>query len=269
MPERLRAVSSRQNALVKDLRRGFTQSELTAEGLWAIEGVRLIEEAIRSGLKVHALLFSKSGEGRAQRLLPQLSGKAEVLSLPDEVFRSAVETESPQGVAALIKARPAKLEDIFTSATPLIAVAAGVQDPGNLGTMARSAEAFGATGLLLASKTVSHYNSKAVRSSAGSLFRLPAIHLEDGEALAELRKRNVRLIGTASHKGAPLNEADLTGAVAICIGNEGAGLSRELAREMEQLITIPHSARVESLNAGVAASIVFYEAARQRRSQTS
>lgn len=270
--ERLRAISSRQNATVKQLRRAFSQGELTADGLCAIEGVRLIEEAIRSGLRVQAIVFSDSGRSRSERLLPQISGRAEALLVPDEVFRSAVSTEAPQGVAALVKARTFRMDDLFRGPeniiSPLIAVAAGVQDPGNLGTIARSAEAFGASGLLLTEGTVAPFNAKAVRSSAGSLFRLPILRTESAAAVSLLRERGVRLVGATSHKGTPLDECDLTGALAIFVGNEGAGLSRELSAHMDTWTTVPQSARVESLNAGVAASILLYEAARQRRART-
>src|SRR6185437_6622128 len=141
---RLRRVSSRQNALVKDLRKALSQGEPTAEGYLAVEGVRMIEEAIRSGLRFQAVFFSEAGSAHATRLLPQIGSQVEVLLLPDEVFVSAVSTESPQGVAALVKLRPHKFEDLMESgADPLFIGIAGIQDPGNLGTIIRSAEAFG------------------------------------------------------------------------------------------------------------------------------
>jgi TrmH family RNA methyltransferase len=155
-------------------------------------------------------------------------------------------------------------------------VLAGLQDPGNLGTVLRSAEAFGSAGAVLGEGTVSPFNSKVVRGSAGSVFRLPIVH---GQAhgrgkstakleamLAKLRAKDVRLIATSSHKGTSLDQADLKGAAAIFFGNEGAGLPREVMAKMDEFISIPHTQQVESLNAGVAASIVLYEAARQRKS---
>src|SRR6476469_7135921 len=135
---RLRRVSSRQNALVKDLRKALSQSEPTAEGYLAIEGVRMIEEAIRSGLRFQAVFFSESGSAHATRLLPQIGSQVEILLLPDEVFVSAVSTESPQGAAALVKLRAHKLEDLMEAAAdPLLVGVAGIQDPGNLGTIIR------------------------------------------------------------------------------------------------------------------------------------
>lgn len=264
---RLRHITSRQNALVKDLRKAFTQSEATAEGAIAIEGIRIIEEAIRSGLRFQAIFFSESGKNHAVRLLPQISSHTEALLLPDEIFASAVSTESPQGVAALVRLKPARLDDLLHSLgeDSLLVAAGGIQDPGNLGTIIRSAEAFSARGVLLGEKTVSHFNPKVVRASAGSLFREPLIRVKLGETIELLKQHGVRVVATSSHKGKPLYEADFTGPVLIVIGSEGAGLPPAVLAEADELVTIPHSARVESLNAGVAASLVMYEAARQRR----
>ena len=263
--DRLRSIEGKHNALVKELRNAFAQGELTDDGHCAIEGTRIIEEAVRSGLKFRAVFFRASSANKAQRIIPQLAAYVETLLLPDKLFASAVPSETPQGVAALVKLKSFGLDDILDRAQigPIMAVA-GVQDPGNLGTILRSAEAFGAAGVLLGEGTVSPFNSKVVRASAGSVFRLPITRVKLGIALDELRKREVRLIATDSHKGTALNEARLTGPLAVFIGSEGAGVPRELIAQMDETIAIPHSPTVESLNAGVAASIVLYEAARQR-----
>jgi TrmH family RNA methyltransferase len=267
---RLRRVSSRQNALVKDLRKALSQGEPTAEGYLAIEGVRIIEEAIRSGLRFQAVFFSEAGSAHATRLLPQIGSQVEILLLPDEVFVSAVSTESPQGVAALVKLRPHKFEDLLEAgADSLLVGVAGIQDPGNLGTIIRSAEAFGARAVLLGEKTVSHFNPKAVRGSAGSIFREPLIRVKLGESITALKQLGMRVLATSSHKGKPLHEADFTSAAMIVVGNEGAGVPAEILSLADELVTIPHSPRVESLNAGIAASILLYEAARQRQKLTA
>jgi RNA methyltransferase, TrmH family len=267
---RLRRISSRQNALVKDLRKALSQGEPSAEGYLAVEGVRIIEEAIRSGLRFQAVFFSEAGSGHATRLLPQIGSQVEVLLLPDEVFVSAVSTESPQGVAALVKLRPHKFEELLESLPgSLLVGVAGIQDPGNLGTIIRSAEAFGARAVLLGEKTVSHFNSKAVRGSAGSLFREPLLRVKLGESITALKQQGVRVLATSSHKGKPLHEADFIGAAMIVVGNEGAGVPPEILSLADELVTILHSPRVESLNAGIAASILLYEAARQRKTLTA
>jgi len=263
---RLRRISSSSNAQVQALRRAFARGELTDDGFAAIESVRVIEEAIRSGLRFKAVFFAESAEPRIDKLLPQISSHAEALLLPDAVFQSAVATETPQGVAALVKLKDWSLDDLFQTQPALVVVAAGLQDPGNLGTILRSAEAFGASGVVTAEKTVSFLNAKVVRAAAGSLFRLPVLRVESGAAVQQLRARGLRIVGTSSHKGTPAAEADLTQPTALVIGNEGAGLPREVARALDETVMIPHSPRVESLNAGVATSILLYEVSRQRQS---
>jgi RNA methyltransferase, TrmH family len=265
---RLRHVSSRQNALVKELRKAFSGGEPTSDGVMAVEGVRVIEEAVRSGLRFKAIFFSESGRHHAARLMPQMSSHTEALLLPDHGFASAVSTETPQGVAALVKLRLAKFEELVEPVQPdlLLVGVAGLQDPGNLGTIIRSAEAFGARGILLGEKTVSHFNPKVARASAGALFREPLVRVNLTETIQALKTLGVRVLATSSHKGVPLPDANLAGPCMIVVGNEGAGVPPQIVSSADELITIPHSPRVESLNAGIAASIVLYEAARQRTS---
>jgi RNA methyltransferase, TrmH family len=276
---RLRRIEGRHNPLIKQLRQAFSRAELTEGGDCAIEGLRILEEAIRSGLRFSAVFFRESAQDRAERLLPQIGAQVETLLLPDKLFDSLVPSESPQGVAALVRFKEFSLDDVMESERlqigPIVVIA-GLQDPGNLGTILRSSEAFGSAGVVLGEGTVSPFNSKVVRASAGSIFRLPIIHghahgheksaagkLE--EVSEKLRTKGVRLIATSSHKGTPLDQADLKGATAMFFGNEGAGLPRELTDQIDEFISIPHTPQVESLNAGVAASIVLYEAARQRK----
>ncbi len=265
LDSRLRPVNSRQNARVKQLRRGFTDAGPDEHGAVAIEGMHLVEEAIRSGLRLGTVFFSESARDRVHKLLPQLSAHTETLLLPDDVFASAVPSETPQGIAALVRPKAFALDDVFSPAPVLLLVIAGLQDPGNLGTIARSAEAFAATGLLLGERTVSPWNWKAVRASAGSLFRLPMVKVEVEKTLHEVRSRGVRILATSSHKGTLIDEADLCGAVALLVGNEGAGIPKNLLTQADEVVAIPQRLRVESLNAGIAASIMLYEAARQRK----
>lgn len=263
---RLRPIAGRHNALLKQLRRAFAAGDLTPDGDCAIEGIRMIEEAVRSRLKFRAIFFRTSASNIAGRLLPQIAANVETMLLPDKLFDSAAPSETPQGVAALVRCKQFSLEDVLrrASAGPLLAIA-GVQDPGNLGTILRSAEAFGAGGVLLGEGTAGPFNSKVLRASAGSVFRLPIAQAKLGETLPQMRALGLRLVATSSHKSKPLGEVDLSGSLAIFIGSEGSGLPRELLAHMDEVVAIAHSASVESLNAGVAASIVLYEVARQRK----
>ena len=267
---RLRRIEGRHNPLLKQLRQAFSRAQRTAQGDCAIEGLRMIEEAIRSGLRFRAVFFRESAQDRAERLLPQIGAQVETLLLPDKLFDASVPSETPQGVAALVRLKESSLDDVLEKERlqvgPIMALA-GLQDPGNLGTIIRSAEAFGSAGIILGEGTVSPLNAKAVRASAGSIFRLPVVAaaaaLED--VVTKLRAQNVRLIATSSHKGTPLDQANLTGPIAVFIGSEGSGLTRGLMTQICEVVAIPHTAQVESLNAGVAGSIILYEAARQRK----
>lgn len=269
-PDRLRRIEGRHNTLVKQLRQAFARAERTEDGACAIEGLHVVEEAIRSGLRFRAVFFRESAQALTTRLMPQIGGQVETLLLPDKIFDGAAPSESPQGVAALVKLKEFSIDDVLErlQVGPIVVVA-GLQDPGNLGTILRSAEAFGSAGVVLGEGTVSLFNSKVIRASAGSVFRLPAIVAKSAGGLESIsgkfRAQGVRLIATSSHKGTPLDRANLTEPCAIFIGSEGAGLPRGLATQMDETVTIPQSPRVESLNAGVAGSIVLYQAAGQRR----
>lgn len=265
---RLRRIEGRHNALVKELRQAFSRAERTQEGDCAIEGMRIVEEAIRSGLRFRAVFFRESAQKLAERLIPQIGAHVETLLLPDHLFDGAVASETPQGVAALVRLKEFSLEDILErlQVGPVLIVI-GLQDPGNLGTILRSAEAFGSAGVVLGEGTVSSFNSKVIRASAGSIFRLPLVSAgEISSLLQKLRTHEVRILATSSHKGTPLPQAQLVSNCSILIGAEGSGLSRSVLSQVDETIAIPHSPHVESLNAGVAASIVLYEAARQRSS---
>jgi RNA methyltransferase, TrmH family len=224
------------------------------------------------------LFVRESAQAKAQRILDQLSKHAEAVLLPDRVFDSAVLTDHPQGIAALIKVHEHDLQTVLSPRPALAVVAAAIQDPGNFGTLIRSAEAFGASGVVGIEGTVNHWNPKTVRASAGSIFRLPVLRTNATELLTELRNRQIRVLGlVAPHSEARsgdgdgsgprspirLQDANLVSPCALFIGNEGAGLPREVLANIDQFVTIPQ-ARVESLNAGVAASIALYEAQRQR-----
>ncbi len=195
---RLRRIEGRHNPLLKQLRQAFSRAQRTDDGDCAIEGLRMLEEAIRSGLRFRAVFFRESALERAERLLPQIGAHVETLLLPDKLFDASVPSETPQGVAALVRLKEFSLDDVLENERlqvgPIVALA-GLQDPGNLGTIIRSAEAFGSAGIILGEGTVSPLNAKAVRASAGSIFRLPVVAaaagLEDVVAKLRAQKRAI------------------------------------------------------------------------------
>ena len=265
----VRIVQSKQNARLKELRRALSNPprELGREGrgLAGIEGPNLLEEALRAGLRIDCVFAAEGSE----RLLEAmgLPAEIEVLVMAKELLDSALTTEAPQAIAALVE--PPDWSWAHLLGTPemtatLLVVLAGVQDPGNLGTILRSAEAFGADGVLSLPGTVSAWNPKAVRASAGSVFRLPLLAASEAESLLHLRKAGVKIWTTAVHGAQPVNLVGLTGPVALLIGNEGNGVPADLAAKADGALTIPCPGPVESLNAAVAASVLLYEASRQR-----
>jgi RNA methyltransferase, TrmH family len=264
LDDRWQRISSRQNARVKELRALFHEAAPSHDRMVAIEGMHLLDEAIRSGLRLETVFFAESARARAHKLLPQLSSHTSVLLLPDEVFASAVPSETPQGVAGIVTVKSSELRDVFSPGPALVVLCAGLQDPGNVGTIARSAEAFGATGMLLGERTVSQWNWKALRASAGSLFRVPTVKVEVAAALQEATARGLRVLATSSHKGTVLAQSDLRVPVALIVGNEGSGVPRDILWQADEVLAIPQSSKVESLNAAIAASIILYEVARQR-----
>ena len=266
----VRIVQSKQNARLKQLRRAIANPGAEARGLAGIEGPNLIEEALRAGLRIECA-FAAEGFEHLLEALP-LPPETEVLLMPRALLESALATQSPQPVAALVEPPDWTWAHLVGTHVPgaqekvktLIVVLAGLQDPGNLGTIVRSAEAFGADGIVCLPGTVSAWNPKAVRASAGSVFRVPVLAASELELLDRFRKAKVKLWTTTVHEAQPADLVDLAGPVAILIGNEGNGVPGDLASKANGKITIPCPGDVESLNAAIAASILLYEASRQR-----
>jgi TrmH family RNA methyltransferase len=265
----VRVVESKDNARLKELRKALAAARRGALGRVGIEGPHLLEEALRAGLRVTTIFVAQG----AERLLDALRvpPETEILRLPAKLLRSALATETPQPIAALIEPPewtwPHALGQNHKK--PLVVVLAGIQDPGNLGTILRSAEAFGATGVVCLPGTVSAWNPKAVRASAGSVFRVPLLAVSERECLEELHEAGVKILASAVHAAQPAELVELAGLVALIIGNEGNGVADALAAKADARITIPCPGPVESLNAAVAASVLLYEAARQRASSVS
>jgi TrmH family RNA methyltransferase len=264
----VRIVQSKQNARLKELRRALANPGrvLGGEpGLVGIEGPNLLEEALRAGLRIDCVFVAEDAERLLDSLL--LPPETEILLVPKAVLDSALATETPQPIAALVKTPDwtwAHLLGGQRNPAPLVLVLAGLQDPGNLGTILRSAEAFGAHGILTLPGTVSAWNSKAVRASAGSVFRLPLLAASAVNSIDRLREAGLRIFTTTAGAAEPADLVDLTGPVALLIGNEGNGVPKPLSAMADGALTIPCPGPVESLNAAVAASVLLYEASRQR-----
>src|SRR6266852_1695050 len=256
-------IASRENRWLKRFRAALRGGKPATEGSIGVEGARLVEEALRSGLRVEAVLVSASGDRHLARLSPWIESGVPVLRTTDRLFAGVADTQTPQGVAALVQPRPARFDDLIRG-LPLVVVLVGVQDPGNVGTILRAAEAFGATGAAACasgnSGTAHPLAPKALRASAGSALRLPVIHgVSVPILLAQLRIAGVKLYAAcpahahletdgdsievrsaspAKPGSAPqplLNpwDAALRGPAALLVGNEGAGLPAEVVRSAD------------------------------------
>ncbi|MBZ5702195.1 MAG: RNA methyltransferase [Acidobacteriia bacterium] len=281
-------LTSRDNRWLKEFRLALRGGVATASGCAGVEGARLVEEALRSGCRIEAVLFSESGERHRARLAPYVDRPEmafPVLRTTDRLFEGIADTEHPQGVAALVEPRKATLEELLqpsgqfaeAAGAPLLAVLVGVQDPGNVGTILRTAAAFGATGAVTCasgqSGTANPYSPKALRASAGAALHLPILAgMSLAILLTQLRLAGVHTLASSVREehggeGKLLRpwEVDWREPVALLVGNEGAGLPEEVERSADARVSIPTASAVESLNAAAAAAVLFYEAARQRK----
>ena len=265
-------ISSRDNRWLKLFREALHDGFLATENLIGIEGPHLIGEALRSGITLDACLVSPAGEKHLAALPSASLAGARVLRTTDRLFDGVAATEHPQGIAALVQPRESTFDDLVRGDIPLVVVLAGVQDPGNVGTVVRSAEAFGATGFAVTRGTADPWSAKALRASAGSALRLPLLRgMAPAVLLAQLRVAGLAILAATS-KPAPrdakaialASAGQLRNACAIFIGSEGSGLAPEILHSADAQIAVPMAPGVESLNAGVAASIILYEAARRR-----
>ncbi|SRR5258706_2246667 len=255
------AVLSDKNPLVKQVRRAVARGGLTEDGFAVAESFHLLEEALRSDCEIRAILAAESVRTTVATHVRGLKGPR-LVALADDTFRDLASTESPQGVIALVRP-PAWTLDQLLRGRALVVVLDGVQDPGNAGAILRAAEAFGATGTVFLKGSVSPYNPKCLRASAGSIFRLPVVSAFDPHLLlAGLEQKRVALYAALPRAGVTAAQADLSGRTALVIGSEGHGVSA-LLQSRAQGVRIPTHG-VESLNAAVAAGILLYEAARQR-----
>jgi RNA methyltransferase, TrmH family len=279
-------VTSKDNKWLKAFRAALSGTGPREGEALGVEGVKLVEEALGSGLEAEALLVSEAGERDLPQVLEAAArsqagiSRGRVLRTTNKLFEGVSGTEAPQGVAALFRQPVWGLDDLlrgraeadgtFRGDATLIVAMAGVQDPGNVGTILRSAEAFGATGAVATRGTADPWSPKALRASTGSALRLPVLRsIAPPVLLAQLRISKVSIV-TATAKGetstrdrARLEEC-LRRPVALFVGSEGAGLPAEVEHAADARISIPMSEAVESLNAGVAAAIVLYEAAKIR-----
>lgn len=234
-----------------------------------LDGVHLLAEARSSGLTIDNAAFSHDAlaDPAVRTLAEQLqAGGTTVLIVSERTLASMSPVKSPSGVVGIAHSTVRSLEDVLNrQENALVVVAHDIQDPGNVGAIMRTAEAAGATAFVSSPQTADPLGWKALRGSMGSALRLPCARAEIADTLQALRQKRISTVALAPRKGRPLFDARLDKPVALVVGAEGAGLPDAVLAQMDQLISIPMRAPVESLNVGVATALVLYEAYRQRR----
>ena len=260
-------LTGKDNPLLKTLRKLNRNPEKESGGQLVVEGVRVLEEAEKSGCETNAVVITESfgREPRETNLLERWRARGIRVFLVDEkLFASVSAVRVPQGAMALVRAPQHALDVIHRKERVLILCACGIQDPGNLGTLIRTAAAAGADAVLTTKETVSARNPKTLRASAGAFFNIPVIeHLETGELRSYCERNNIRMYRTDARAGIRHTQADLASSCAIFLGNEGAGINEtEFARI--PAVHISMSGNAESLNVAAAGAILMFEAVRQR-----
>jgi TrmH family RNA methyltransferase len=258
-------ISSRQNPLVTRFRDAARASG--RDGLVLLDGAHLLDEALAALVHVEVAAFEELPASTVLQALRARAAAAGVRSVTvsPQVLAAMSPVREPSGVVALAHLTPAALDTTSARTPQLLAVLLAVQDPGNVGTLIRTADACGATGIVATAGTASPFGWKALRAAMGSAFRLPiATHADPSEVVRELRSRGIALLAAVPHGGTALPACHLTGPTALLLGGEGGGVPHELIESADVRVSIPMRAPVESLNVAIAGSLILYEAARQR-----
>lgn len=261
-------ISSSANKGIKELVKLQKQSRQRRKtGLFVVEGAKLAAEAAQHGL-LQRLYLAASQTGREDERLTPLLGKVSLDVVSDAVFRELSEVVTPQGVLGIVKMPSYQLETMFDGAGKRFLLLDDLRDPGNLGTMMRTAEGAGMSGVILSRESVDLFNPKVVRATMGAILRMPYCYVESlPETIRLLKERGIAVYGAAMEGSVLYDEPDYTSGAAVVIGNEARGISAAVFDELSGRIRIPMAGRLESLNAAVSAAVIMYEMERQFRKE--
>lgn len=265
-------IESRSNQWVKYIKKLSRRHFRDREGLFAVEGVRAVEEVLKSNSRIEIIAYSLPVRSafRGQKLIDDAQRQGiHTVRVTEKIMAELSDTETPQGVLAVVHQAHVKLSDILSNApsnvTPLLVLVDGIQDPGNLGNIIRTSASAGAQGVILLPGTVDLYNPKTLRSAMGNIFKVPVVVAgERVRVIQKLKNAGLKLVVGDLNTNTVVFEIDLTGPVVIVVGNEGGGVQDDLLKMAGSRVKIPMSAGVDSLNVAVAASIMIYEVVRQR-----
>lgn len=260
-------ITSISNQHVKDAVRLKEQRAGQRRTAFLIEGPHLLEMALNAGAEIGQVFVSERfmAGNASEGLLLRLSGADRIIfEVTEQILEKITDTEAPQGIAAVVAYTPLRLDAISFGQTPLLAIVDGIQDPGNLGTIIRTADAAGADAVILLPGTCDAFSQKVIRSTAGSIFNIPVVYAETSAFTEWLQREKMLLAVTAADAEKTIFEANLSGPLAIAFGNEARGVSSQLRKAADISLSIPIQGKAESLNVATSAAICLYETVRQR-----
>jgi TrmH family RNA methyltransferase len=261
-------IESRSNAKIKAIRKLRNRNERDRAGVFFVEGIRQVSEAARSGGAIADLIVAPDllrSEFALDLVERQQRSGVPVLQVSADVFASISDRDHPQGLAALARQRWSKLEDVDARPDSLWVALESVADPGNLGTILRTADAVGASGVILLGHSTDPYDPSAVRASMGSVFTQPMLRVKAGDLVSWARRNGVKLAGTSPGAETDYQAADYLRPLVLLMGSERQGLPEELQRACDWLVRLPMAGKVDSLNLAVATGVMLYEIFNQRR----
>ncbi|MBZ5535512.1 MAG: RNA methyltransferase [Acidobacteriia bacterium] len=266
MAEEFEEIKSRHNALVKEIRAALRRGELSERGLLPFEGPLLLQEAFKSRAAVDSLLVHDTSlldPGLRRWLMEQ---RTRVYRVSPDLMTAIADTETPAGILGLVQLPQWNLESLLSEKKGLFLVLVQLQDPGNLGTIIRSAEAFGVTAILATRETVSPFNPKAVRASAGSIFRVPIFQgLQETDLLGAFKVHRIDTVATSLQARQSIETHPFHPPLALFIGREAAGLPEGTLAACQSQVRIPMNESVQSLNVAIATGILLYEIRRHEK----
>ncbi len=253
---------------LKELLRLTTKKGRKKQGKFFIEGLRLCEEAAESLWSIQSVLFTISFERKTKgrELLKKMQKlNADLIPVKSQILAKLSDTVTAQGIICVAKAKRVPVKDLWRKNIKVIVALDGISDPGNVGTLIRTADAFGTDAVLLSDNTVELYNPKVVRSSMGSIFHLMIFEETDlKETILKLKKQKFKIFGTHVKEGKSLDKINPLGKICLLIGNEAEGLNRKLIKLADEIIHIPTYGKAESFNVAVAGGILLYEVTKKR-----
>lgn len=262
-PLKHNVITSESNSMIKHIKSLAMKKNREKNRQFVIEGLRMVDEAIRHRVPLDYILYSDHllEINGGQELLKQIPNNYQVFSIPDNLLGKLTDTENPQGVVAVAKMPEISFEDLKEKENLFVLVLDRLQDPGNMGTIIRTAEAAKVDAVILTKGSVDPYNSKTLRATMGAIFHLPVIQCDDNqEWLSFAQDKGIRILASGLEGGKDYSGLSYAGSIAIIIGNEANGVEAELLKSADAIVKIPILGKIESLNASIAAGILIYKA---------